>query len=524
MTDVEADGGAVALAPARADRSSASGIGRGMVSATALSLIGQVAALGTSLIATPIVLRQLGPAQYGFLSLMTGILSYLVLADLGMGMASTRFAADALARGREDEEVAIVWTAVAWTVTPGLVAAVALWLLAGDIAGVIHLPVALHEPAAICLRLAAVAGVARIAGNVFNTPQLARLSWTTYIIVNSGTSVAQVALTPLLLLIWPNVIVAGAVIAATSVIAAAGQFLFSYRVQPKLLPPRMRGAPTRSLISFGSAIVISGLVNVPLYNASQFLLARLVSVRQVAYYAVALTVASLLSVGPLALSSPLLPALTRARHNRADLTHVYRLAMRLLALWIPPVAVLLFFAAQPVLTLWAGTRYGVNSTDPFYIMLVGMVLSILDYGPQTVLEAHQRTRILARWRLLELIPHLIITYLLISAFGLIGAALAWSLRFVVETTVLSVVAWRLTRLTPAGLLSGGQRHGWSLLLLVTPPAVAFMLGVSPRAVFMIAVVSAALHVGDVWRAVLTIDERRRLRELLGRLPHPRPRR
>ncbi len=90
-----------------------------MVSATALSVIGQVAALATSLIATPFVLRLISPSQYGFLSLVTSILSYVVLADLGMGMASTRFAADALARGDEEEEVAVVWMAMLVTRRPG---------------------------------------------------------------------------------------------------------------------------------------------------------------------------------------------------------------------------------------------------------------------------------------------------------------------------------------------------------------------------------------------------------------------
>ena len=300
-----------------AEKPTAAGLGRGMVSATLLSLLGQGAALAASLIATPFVLRELGPAQYGFLALMTSVLSYLVLADLGMGMAATRFAADALARGDEDEEVAVVWTAAAVTVVPALIAASGLWIAAGGLAGVLHLPHSLHASAVSCLRLAAVAGVARIAGNIFNTPQLARLRWSTFILVNSGTGVAQVALTPVVLLIWHTVVAAAAVIAGTSVIAAAGQIAFSYRAQPKLFPPRLRRAPVRPLIAFGGALLVSGLANVPLYNASQFLLARLASVREVAYYAVALTVASLLAVGPLALSQPLLPALTRARHDGA---------------------------------------------------------------------------------------------------------------------------------------------------------------------------------------------------------------
>ena len=213
---------------------SLSGLGSGLASATALSIIGQAAALGAALIATPFVIRLLGSAQYGFLSLaMAAILSYLVLADLGMNMASTRFAADALARGDEQEEVTVVWMALFVTVVPALIATAALWVVAGNVSHLLNLPPALHGRATVALRLVAVAGVARIAGNVLNTPQLARLRWRTFVLVNSGTAVAQVALMPLVLLIWPNVIAAAALIAATSLVAAAGQFAFSRRAQPK---------------------------------------------------------------------------------------------------------------------------------------------------------------------------------------------------------------------------------------------------------------------------------------------------
>ncbi len=101
MTDVEAPvpEANVAAVETPVNRAGQSGLGRGLAGATGLSVIGQAASLGAALIATPFVLRLLGPAQYGFLALMTLLLTYLVLADLGMGMASTRFAADALARG-----------------------------------------------------------------------------------------------------------------------------------------------------------------------------------------------------------------------------------------------------------------------------------------------------------------------------------------------------------------------------------------------------------------------------------------
>ena len=224
----------------------------------------------------------------------------------------------------------------------------------------------------------------------------------------------------------------------------------------------------------------------------------------------AFTVASLVSVGPFALAAPLLPALTRARHDRATLERIYGLAFRLLALWIPPVAVVLFFAARPVLTVWAGPQYGVHSTDPFYILLLGTVVSVLGYGPQNLLAAYERTRIVAGFRLVELPPYLAVTYVLVAAFGLIGAAIAWSLRFLVEVIVFTLIAWRLTRLSPSGLLSGGYRHGLALLILTVPPTILYAGGARGSVVLGVSLIAAASHIAYVWRSVLSADERERV--------------
>lgn len=504
-------------APAAAALEQREGLSGRMVNATLLSVLGQVLPLGMALLATPFVLRLLGPAQYGVFSLLTATLTYFVLAaGLGMGLASTRFASDALARGDEQEEVAVVWTTVLIAFVPSAVIAVALWFGAGHLAHLLHVPARLHYRAVVCFRIAAFAGMARIAANIFNTPQLARLKWSTYILVDAGANVLQVVLTPIVLLLWPNVIGALMVVCFAALAAALGQLALSARLQPALLRPRVRRSLARPLIAFGGGLAVSALANVPLTNAAQFLLAGLVSVREVAYYAVALSIASLLTVVPLALSAPLLPAVMQVRHNLPRLAQLYALALRLLSLWIVPAAALLLFAARPLISVWAGPRYGAKSTDAVYIMLVGVVLNVLDYGPQTLLEAHGRTRTIALVRLLELGPVIALTVILIKAFGVDGAALAWSLRFAIETVVFTVLAYRVTGLTPRALFSGGLRHAFALLVLFAPPGIAVLLGAKGAVVLGLALSFSAVHVVLTWRSVLTDRERDWVRGSLAR--------
>src|SRR5207248_2192807 len=68
--------------------------------------------LVASLVATPFVLRGLGPEAYGVYAIVQVMIGYLAVADIGMGDASTRFAAAAFARGDRQEEASALWTSL----------------------------------------------------------------------------------------------------------------------------------------------------------------------------------------------------------------------------------------------------------------------------------------------------------------------------------------------------------------------------------------------------------------------------
>ena len=86
------------------------------------SLSGQSATLLASLISTPFVIRLLGAEGYGVLALVNLTFAYMAFADVGMGVASTRFASNCQG-GESEEEVAIVWTSLLIVSIPSLLAA-----------------------------------------------------------------------------------------------------------------------------------------------------------------------------------------------------------------------------------------------------------------------------------------------------------------------------------------------------------------------------------------------------------------
>ena len=96
---------------------------------TIWNLIGQGAPLFVALFAIPVLIRGLGTARFGVLTLAWMVVGYFSLFDLGLGRALTKLVAEKLGEGKESEVPALVWTALALMALLGVAGiAVAAWL------------------------------------------------------------------------------------------------------------------------------------------------------------------------------------------------------------------------------------------------------------------------------------------------------------------------------------------------------------------------------------------------------------
>ena len=88
-------------APAGETPAAAAGSHGPRVAANSLAnMAGRAASLLFWLILTPYILHALGPERFGFWSLLFTFTSYMLIMDLGVGGALSRFVADLKARGK----------------------------------------------------------------------------------------------------------------------------------------------------------------------------------------------------------------------------------------------------------------------------------------------------------------------------------------------------------------------------------------------------------------------------------------
>ena len=148
----------------------------------------------------------------------------------------------------------------------------------------------------------------------------------------------------------------------------------------------------------------------------------------------------------------------------------------------------------------------------------------LSHVPCGYLQASGRPDVPARFHLLELAIHLPLTWMLVQTWGITGAALAWTIRVSLDSTLLFLASDRVLGMSLAhAFYFQGKR-----VLIALSGLVAVTLGVW-SAHFRVAIalgLTLAIVAGFsfvVWKLVLGTDERsaiRRAAGLMRRRPEP----
>jgi O-antigen/teichoic acid export membrane protein len=207
------------------------------------------------------------------------------------------------------------------------------------------------------------------------------------------------------------------------------------------------------------------------------------------------------------------------RHQFDDL---FARSLKLGIILLLPSLMVLFVIAKPFFTIWAGPDFGRESTGPFYVLLIGLLFNMLAYIPYGSIVAFGRTDLVAKTHWSELVPYAILAAVLINYFGIIGAAVAWSVRLIFDSLIFlwlskTVVNIRIgfARIIITALLG--------IVVLAPSPLIAVYNNYSPL-LLISAPVSIALYGFVVWRYFVSNGERgwliqkfpERFREMVSR--------
>lgn len=472
-------------------------------------IVGQALPLVVSLVATSFVIRLLGDKGYGVLALIVLIPNYFSWADLGMSMASTKFASEAFAEGNIDREARIVRTASFIALAVSVPVALGLILFAPEIIARSNVASQYATDAVWALRIASVTFLVNFLCSIVNTPQLTRLRLDLNTAINATTRVAGLIATPVVIYLGYGLTGVAIALLVTNLICLAGHLAISGKLlNGKLFALSVDRPMIRPMVRFGLGYVVAAVAMVLLMNGEKAILTDQYSTTELGYYSVGFTLATMLTMFSGSVVQALLPAFSQlqAADDESRLSSLFSTGVRLNLIWLIPAVGFLFVVAQTFFTYWANERYGAESTTPFYILLAGIAFNIMAYLPYSSIMAAGRTDVLAKLFWIELIPHLALTAFLISKFGIPGAAIAWSVRATIDCLLQFMLAKRFA----------GIKFQASSLVLMSTIAALFVVPtviirlVYPEQIVLSAIILIVALVGFFlycWKVVLSGTER-----------------
>jgi O-antigen/teichoic acid export membrane protein len=405
------------------------------------NLIGQIIPAFVGIVAIPLLIQNIGMERFGLLTIIWAIIGYFSLFDFGLSRVIT-YRVSEMHRVQDLSDLpSFFWSSLRLIFIFTLVGSALLaisskfgFAFSGKISGDL-LPEALDCLLVMALALPSITLTAGFKGlleaehRFFDLNVLQVIQGTLNFLIPLWISYYRPSLS------W--------------IVVALGllRYLFlilhgwiAIKQQPKLrnvsLLPLKQSVP---IIRAGGWYSVSNIVGPFMFYFDRFFLASLFPPGQIAFYTTPLELVNRLLVIPSALSRTLFPTFTRRKID-ADYDKIYRKSIGSIALVMVPIAAGISLLAKPGLSIWLGPEFAENSFLILIFLTLGVSVNSVAWIPFTLIQSLGRPDVTAKLHFIELPLYIGMLTTLALRFGLLGAAIAWALRNLVDMIALFYLA------------------------------------------------------------------------------------
>jgi O-antigen/teichoic acid export membrane protein len=457
-----------------------------------INVFGAVVPLAVALVTVPIYVRHIGDARYGVLSIVWVLLGYFGFLDLGL----SRAAANALARLRDAPQQArarVLVTTLVLNLGLGLFGSLCLAAFGSYLLQhVLGVPDALRPEIAQAFPwIVGLFPLALVSGVGIGALESRERFLLANVLQVSGTSLGQIVPVILAVIISPSlaIVIPAATVARGLTVAAI--LIAVYRDEGPLSLAAFDRHQAGKLLGYGGWISVSGVIGPILASLDQFVIGSVLNVAAVAHYAVPMNLVTRSQVFAAALTRTLFPRMSSVGPDEArDLASraLLSLAYAYGAICAPAIILTPVFFRY-----WIGAEFSEVAAPVAEILFFGAWINGLAFVPYGLLQSQGRPDVTGKFHAAELLPFIGILWSLTSAFGINGAALAWSLRCGADAACLLWAAEMPRRILlqaivpPLCLLAGSNvlaaYVGSNPWVLLAAAAVAGLAGLSLALIF-----------------------------------------
>jgi O-antigen/teichoic acid export membrane protein len=404
----------------------------------------------------PFIVRGLGTERFGLLSLAWVVLGYFTIFDLGLGRATTKYVAEALGKGEVYQVPHIIWTAVTVQAIMGIAGAIVLLGITDLLVDrVLNIPPELLGEARFTFHLLALSiPVVLISSSFSGALEAAqRFDLVNAVRIPSSVLTYILPLVGLYLGLGLPGIVALILLARFGTLVAF--MAMNLRIRPELREYSASFSLLSRLFTYGGWVTITSIVSPILVYLDRFLIGSLLTIAAVAYYTAPYEAVTRLSIIAASLTMTLFPAFSALEgvKDRQKLGSFFARSVKYVLLTTGPIVVMIWLFAGEILQIWLGTDFVTESTVAMQILATGILINSLAYTPFALLQGVGRPDLPAKFHMIELPVYVGVAWILVSHFGIAGAAGAWTLRVALDALLLFAATFKV--------------YGFSLRLLAT---------------------------------------------------------
>jgi O-antigen/teichoic acid export membrane protein len=193
----------------------------------------------------------------------------------------------------------------------------------------------------------------------------------------------------------------------------------------------------------GGWLTVSNIVGPMMVTFDRFAIASLVSLAAASYYFVPQEVSLRLLVIPSAIATTIFPMLARIDRQGTDRRRITHGAVQAVAASCLPVCAIIAAFASPLLSLWMGARFAAESAVVAACLASGLFANCCAQVPFAWIQAAGRSDVTGKLHLLQLPIYAVLLLVLVTHFGIVGAAVAWSARATADAALLYAASARL---------------------------------------------------------------------------------
>jgi O-antigen/teichoic acid export membrane protein len=235
----------------------------------------------------------------------------------------------------------------------------------------------------------------------------------------------------------------------------------------------------------------------------RFLIGMLLPMAAVAHYVTPYEVVTKLTVVPAAVLGAMFPAFAATfSSDRDHLMHLYDRALRTVVLLIFPMVLVAIALAPEGMRVWMGGVMPPESAVVLQWLALGVFINSIAHVPFAALQSAGRPDLIAKLHMAELPLYAASILFFARSFGLVGVAIAWTLRVTIDAIALMLATRRTLQLPMLPQLG----TAWTLpLMLAALLGAAFPMSTAMRVAYV--TVIGGVFVATAWRGLLSAPER-----------------